>query len=330
MSDGMTADGATEFTWRPTGRGDVPAWKRLLDAIEVAEQEDEHPTEADLLDRFTDPFVDMARGSLAAWDGDRMVGCHWMKARTEADPFHDFWQVGGVDPEYRGRGVGVRLLTWAEQAARVLHEERFPGVPLALMDGCTVGSAASERLFAQLGYEQVRWYRNMVMDDLAAAVAALPESPVPDGMAFRVFTAERSADALRVRNDAFRDHYGSTSQTPEGWAHFTGGAAFRAGSSFVAYDTANGEPLGIVLAEEYPEGDGRELYIALVGTARAGRKRGIASALLSHALREGLAAGYGNSTLGVDADSPTGAVGLYERLGYRAKQTWVAQRKLLG
>ncbi|RAG86542.1 hypothetical protein DN069_06175 [Streptacidiphilus pinicola] len=329
----MTADRATEpsgLSWRPIERGHVAAWKLLLDAIEVVEQDDEHSTEADLLDRFDDPYVDMARGSLAAWDGERMVGYHWMKARTAADPGHEFWQLGGVDPEYRGRGVGLRLLTWAEQAARPLHEERFPGAPLALVDGCCVGSTASEQLFARLGYEQARWYRSMVVDDLAATVAALPPLPVPDGVEFRVFTEERAADALTVRNDAFRDHYDMAPQTPQGWAHFTGGASFRAGSSHLAYDRVSGEPLAIVMCEESSSEAGRDLYVALVGTARAGRRRGIASALLAHVLREGAAAGYDRSSLGVDADSPTGAVGLYERLGYRAKQTWVAQRKQLG
>lgn len=329
----MTADRATEpggLSWRPIERGDVAAWKLLLDAIEIVEQDDEHSTEADLLDRFDDPYVDMARGSLAAWDGERMVGYHWMKARTAAAPGHEFWQLGGVDPEYRGRGVGVRLLTWAEQAARPLHEERFPGAPLALVDGCRVGSTASERLFAQLGYEQVRWYRSMVVDDLAATAAALPPSPVPDGVEFRVYTEERAADALTVRNDAFRDHYGMVPQTPQGWAHFTGGASFRAGISHLAYDAVSGVPLAIVMCEESSSEAGRDLYVALVGTARAGRKRGIASALLAHVLREGSAAGYDRSSLSVDADSPTGAVGLYERLGYRAEQTWVAQRKQLG
>ncbi|MEY9870710.1 mycothiol synthase [Streptacidiphilus sp. MAP12-33] len=326
----MSADGATELTWRPLDRADVPAWCRLTEAVEAVEQEDEHPTEADLLGHFDDPYIDMARGSLAVWDGERMVGYHYMKARTEAAPVHEFWQLGDVDPAYRGRGIGARLLGWAEDAARVLHEERFPGAPLALMDGCVVGSAASERLFAQLGYECVRWFRNMVVDDLAATVAALPQSPVPDGVEFRVFSEECSADALAVRNEAFQDHYDSVRQTPEGWAHFTGGPAYRAGNSFVAYDAAEGTPLSIVLGEEYATPEGRELYIALVGTTRSGRKRGIASALLAHVLREALAAGYTRSALGVDADSPTGAVGLYERLGYRPKQTYAAQRKLLG
>jgi GNAT superfamily N-acetyltransferase len=325
----MSADGATELSWRPIERGDVTAWKQLLERIEAVEQADEHPTEAELLDCFDDPYVDMARGSIAAWDGGRMVGHHWMKARSAAGPAHEFWQIGGVDPAYRGRGIGARLLAWAEEAARPLHEERFPGAPLALVDGHVVGSAASERLFAQLGYDQVRWYRNMVVDDLAATVAALPESPVPDGVEFRVFSEERSADALRVRNDAFRDHYGSVPQSPEGWAHFTGGAAFRAESSYIAYGRADGQPLAIALGEEAHPEEGRELHIALVGTARAGRKRGIASALLAHVLREARAAGYTRSSLGVDADSPTGAVGLYERLGYRGKQTYVSQRKLL-
>ncbi|MEZ0064283.1 mycothiol synthase [Streptacidiphilus sp. MAP12-20] len=333
----MTADGATEFAWRPIENGDVVAWRRLLEAIEAVEQEDEHPSEEDLRERFADPYVDMARGSMSVWDGARMVGYHWMKARTAAEPFHDFWQVGGVDPEYRGRGIGARLLGWAEQAAPPLHDERFPGVPLALMDGCAVGSEASKTLFRQLGYEQVRRYHTMVVADLATAAAELPESPVPNGVVFLPFAPERSAHALRVNNDAFRDHFGSAPQTTEGWAHFVGGVAFRADHSFIAYadggDGAVGEPLAIVLSEEF---DGhrqatgkRDLYIALVGTARAGRKRGIASALLAHTLRRAAAEGFETSTLGVDADSPTGAVGLYERLGYRPAQTYVAQRKII-
>jgi ribosomal protein S18 acetylase RimI-like enzyme len=328
----MTVDGAAELIWRPIERADVTAWRRLLEAIEAVEQEDEHPSEQQLLEHFEDPYVDLARGSVAAWDGDRMVGYHWMKARTAADPVHDFWQFGGVDPEYRGRGIGARLLRWAEPAARVLHEERFPGRALALMDGCVVESEASAALFRRFGYEPVRWYHTMLIAELEAAVEALPDSPVPDGVVFLPFTPERAVDALRVRNDAFRDHYGSTAQTPEGWRHFVGGAAFRAANSFLAYEEG-GEPLAIVLAEEYEaqrEASGRrDLYIALVGTARVGRKRGIASGLLAHTLRRAAADGFDSSSLGVDADSPTGAPGLYERLGYRPAQTYVAQRKLL-
>ena len=46
-------------------------------------------------------------------------------------------------------------------------------------------------------------------------------------------------------------------------------------------------------------------------------------------LRQARAAGFEAAFLGVDADSPTGALGLYERLGSRAGQVWIAQAKSL-
>jgi mycothiol synthase len=39
--------------------------------------------------------------------------------------------------------------------------------------------------------------------------------------------------------------------------------------------------------------------------------------------------GFGSASLIVDADSPTGAVGIYERLGFSVTHTSVAQRKQL-
>jgi ribosomal protein S18 acetylase RimI-like enzyme len=73
----------------------------------------------------------------------------------------------------------------------------------------------------------------------------------------------------------------------------------------------------------------RDLYIPQVRTRRAGRRRGIASGLLTTALCAAKADRFDTATLDVDADSPTGAVGLYERLGFVVKDTKIAHRKLL-
>ena len=44
-------------------------------------------------------------------------------------------------------------------------------------------------------------------------------------------------------------------------------------------------------------------------------------------LSQARAEGFDTASLGVDADSPTGALGLYERIGFRAEQVWVVQIK---
>jgi ribosomal protein S18 acetylase RimI-like enzyme len=119
----------------------------------------------------------------------------------------------------------------------------------------------------------------------------------------------------------------------DSWSHLTGATSFRPAFTFLAYeaDEEVGEPLALVLSEEYEAVQqatgGRDLYVVLVATRRPGRKRGIATALLTHVLRQARAAGFDSASLMVDADSPTGALGLYGRIGFRAENSWVAQRR---
>lgn len=313
--------------WRPIQPEHVRDWAALLAAIEAVDREDEHLSEQDLLEDLGDPYCDFARGSIAAWAGRTMISYCQLTSRTSADPVHQMWQRGGVHPDYRGRGLGARLLDWAEQAAVPLHQERYPGRPLALTAGCLSRIAGAVALYAAHGYQEARWFHGMTRD----LSGALPEISIPAGIEVVRFTAERSQDALLVRNESFRDHWGSTDETAESWAHFTAYQAFRPALSFLAY--AGGEPLGLIIGHEYDahaDATGtRDFSIPLVGTRRAGRGRGIATALLVRALTEAKADGFVSASLGVDADSPTGAVGLYKRLGFTVQDTWVTQLKTL-
>jgi ribosomal protein S18 acetylase RimI-like enzyme len=126
-----------------------------------------------------------------------------------------------------------------------------------------------------------------------------------------------------VRNEAFRDHWDSIETTPEGWGHFMSLRSFRPAFSFLAYDGT--EPVGMIIGHEYDaytELTGkRGSYVAIVGTRKAARKRGIASALLTAALRAASDDGCILASLGVDADSPTGAVSIYRRMGFTIRDT---------
>ena len=60
---------------------------------------------------------------------------------------------------------------------------------------------------------------------------------------------------------------------------------------------------------------------------RRWRKKGVASALIArclHALRD---AGYHEASLGVDADNISGALRIYEKMGYRVQQRYVRYEK---
>src|SRR5262245_15848965 len=242
----MGGNGAV--TWRPIEPGDAAGWAGLMNAISAADRDWEYFSEQDLLEDFSDPYLDFARGS---------------------------------------------ALT----------------------------------LYAAHGYRPSRWFHGMTRD----LSAALPKVPAPAGVDVVGLTPDRWEDARLIRNDALRDHWGSTDDPADAWAHSMAVSAVRPELSFLAY--AGGEPLGLIISHEYGaynEAFGRrDLYIALVATRRAARKRGIASALLLRALTGGRAAGFASASLGVDAGSPTGALGLYQRAGFTVMLTSVTHTKPL-
>jgi ribosomal protein S18 acetylase RimI-like enzyme len=89
----------------------------------------------------------------------------------------------------------------------------------------------------------------------------------------------------------------------------------------VAALTAEGSVAGYVMSYESPADTARrgvrDLYIGTVGTLPAHRGRGIAGALLAHVLQGAPAQGYATASLTVDAENPTGALGVYDRAGFR-------------
>lgn len=319
--------GDESLSWRPIERGDVETWAEVIAAVQVADHDWEYYGAEDLLDLFGDPYRDFSRGSIGIFDGTAMVGYGTLMTRTAADPVHQMRYWGAVHPDYRGRGLGGRLLDWAESAAAVLHRDRHPDRPLALSAFAVSTNREALALHEAHGYRPARWFHGMVRD----LSEPLPDAADPAGVEVVGLTPDAWDHAQLLRNDAFRDHWGSTEMTAESWAHFMATGAYRPEYSFIAY--GDGQPLGFVIGHEY---DGvtkatgvRDAYIALVGTRREARKRGVAFALLGRVLAAARAAGCGTASLGVDADSSTGALGLYQRAGFRVEHTSVTHLKPL-
>jgi mycothiol synthase len=317
----------TSFGRRPLAPGDTGEWAALLTAIETVDGSGEHSSEQDLREAFGRPSQDFASASIGIFHGRTMVGYGVLTRRSAADPAHDMRYEGGVHPSYRGRGLGGDLLDWAEKAAVLLHDDCFPGRPLSLSSGCLSTNTAAVALHERRGYEPARWFYDMVRD----LSAPITRAAAPPGVQIAGYTPDMTEHARLVRNESFRDHWGSTETSAEDWAHFLASGSFRPRFSFLAYQGS--EPLGMLISHEHEAATAvtgrRELYIALVGTRAAGRKRGIATALLNTAMSAARADSYGQAALGVDVDSLTGAVRLYERVGFTVAHTWTAYRKQL-
>ncbi|WP_327088432.1 GNAT family N-acetyltransferase [Nonomuraea sp. NBC_01738] len=306
-------------TWGPLREDDAGRWADLAGAIEAEDRIGEHFTASDLAEKLRNPLLDRELGTLAARDGDRLVAVGYLPIRPWADPAHLVTLWGGVHPEHRRRGYGRRLLDWSAQAARTLHDRAYPGKPLELHLNINDTNAGAMALAESSGFVEARWFFQMEHD----LKADIPAKPLPEGVRITPYTPD--LDFMAVRNAAFRDHWGSGPHTPQSWqANIVGPHAFRPEASFAAM--RNERPIAILITHRF---EAHVAWIQIIGTLREARGKGVASALIAHALTAFKQQGYGTAGLSVDATNATGALGVYERAGFAVARRTVAYAKPL-
>jgi mycothiol synthase len=179
-----------------------------------------------------------------------------------------------------------------------------------------------------MGFTSVRWF-----EELLRPLGDLPERRNVDGVRIVAWPDDRDDEIRGVKNIAFADHWGSTPTSEHHWQKMVRGFGGRPDLSLVALDAA-GAVVAHCLCKRYPADDEllgrRDGWIDNLGTLPGWRGRGIASALVIDALHRFAADGLTHASIGVDADSPTGAAGLYRSLGFVPQQRSVTHEIVLG
>lgn len=315
---------------RAIERADAEAWAELLAAVEKADHTGENYDADDLTEELGDPKLTAATDTIGLWSDGLMVGYGKVSGPDEVIDVHRIFAEGCVHPQWRGRGLGGGLMTWLTHRATTMHHERHPEAPGEIGTAAISTSSSALKLFAARGFEACRYFFEMERDLGAEPV---PASPVVDGLRLVEFDPTYD-EALRLaHNEVFLDHWGSTPKDPESWkTWFTGSRAFRAAQSYLVLD---GDRIAAyVLGYEYVADTAatgiRELYVGQVGTRRDYRGRGAARAALARVMTVAEDAGFRRVSLGVDAENPTGALGLYEKLGFQTKHQQIRHRLPIG
>jgi mycothiol synthase len=300
----------TELTIRPGGADDAALVTGLMNAVEAA-GDGGHEFGAGEIRTIMSGTGDLVQNSrLVLTAAGALAG-----AGIVSPPSPGTSRIrmdGGVHPDWRGRGIGRMLLTWQLRRSTEIHAARAPGAMWTVGAGACVADESADRLFRRFGLVPARYFTEM----FAPTVGDRPV-PLPDGIRVAEYTDSLRAAVYDSHMEAFAEHWGHEARRIEEWtARNLDAEEFRGDLSRVALD---GDQIAAYLLAY--DGAGNRLYIGTVGTRRPWRKRGLASALLADSLAAAAADGKATASLGVDTANPTGAVGVYERLGFTAQHS---------
>jgi GNAT superfamily N-acetyltransferase len=270
--------------------------------------------------------LDPTRDFLLAERDGRLVGCvcTWPTLRDDVLALESW---GCVHPAFRRQRLGTALHHWgrAHNAARAAvdpraGERQFRTYALDI-------ETSDQALFDAEGYVRIRFGFEM----RRALTGALPDHPLPAGLEIRPVRDEDVRTIMRGEDEAFRDHWGHRDQTEADIRSVLDHPETDVALWLVAWDGA--EVAGVVANTIYRVENERlglaRGWLDRVSVRRPWRGRGLAKALCVRSFELLRDQGMDEAWLGVDAANPTGALHLYEGLGFVVARRWYAYARPL-
>ena len=321
----------TALSWRAPTAADLPAWLELVQGAQRFDG-DEPMSAEDLAASFeSGAWSPEPDARLLALEGGELVADAVVAHFGATRDMTRIHLLGCVRPAERGRGIGRQVLAWQLERGAQRYAELDSDLPGRFEVNGAAGGPA-ERLYVHCGFEPVRYWSHMV-HRLDGDTRPAREA---DGLRVAPYREDLAEQVRRAHNEAFADHWAPTVWEPAMWhQRAVGHPSFRPELSFVVLDGTRRDPTvaAYVLSyENEPDlpGGAPVGYLARIGTRRPWRGRGLGTALVCASLAAMRDAGYDRATLTVDAANPTGAVSLYERLGFVAERQIVSYQRPIG
>jgi mycothiol synthase len=215
-------------------------------------------------------------------------------------PHPSYWVDPRVAPSLGG-SLREELLAWS--LARVREKDGDHALAFVW-----TSDEPMRRTFLDAGFERTRGsYRMRIeFDD------ELEEPRPPEGLRIRSMEPTDARVAYETHEETFEDMWGHAHMSFEDWQHWLLGEGHDWSLFFLA--EADGEAAGVALCRPRPT-ETDIGAIRVVGVRRPWRRRGVGRALMLHAFRDFRRRGMRGASLGVDAESLTGAQRLYASVG---------------
>ena len=311
------------------GESDYESMLAVIEASKIVDQEEWTISVEDIKRdyrhlRNCDPFADMV---FAEVEGQMIgYGRTWWDDERRGDRLFSLFT--NLVPAWRAKGIRLSMLGWLEDRARVVSDVNRTEKAKVLQTWASEHEHDARRTYESASYVIVRWEYEMIRalsDEIAPA-------PFPDGIEVRPVTDADAPQIFAAASEAFADHWGETNWfTEKDLAESREGPNYDPALWKIAWDGKEvvGTVLNFVNKKENEEYERQRGYTESICVRAAWRGRGVAKALITESMRMHKAMGMTEAAHGVDTQNPTGALQLYEGLGYRPHKTFYTFRKPL-
>ncbi len=303
------------------GEADLPNIAAVINASHTADKNSERITAEGLGNIYAHPVHwDPQQDILLVEVNEILIGYADTEWRYEDDVnclhFINLYLV----IEWRGCGLELAMQCHMERCARVAATAESNAMHWFSSKVPETWPARVEVL-RDLGYTAVRCYFEMqrfLLDD------DLPETVLPAGLGLRLPLPEHYRAIWEAGEECFRDQRDYVVSSEESYQAWVSTPDPDPSLWLVAWDGDQVVGAAINTIHEGNWGETDDLFVR-----RPWRKRGLGSALLIGSLHLFKARGLTTAGLGVDAENVSGALGLYESIGYRPYQRLTSFRKRL-
>ena len=326
VSDSPAIPGLTFRRFR--GEEDYPAMVAVIDGSKEADQIDHTDTVEDVACTYRhlvncDPYKDMFFAEMKS----KVIGFGRVWWILKSDGTRAYFHFTLLLPEWRGKGIRRAMLRHNERRLREIAEAHPKDEPHFFETWAADTELDWESLLVAEGYEPVRYTFEMVRPNLDD----IPDLPLPEGLEVRPAKRDHYRKIWDAAGEAFQDHWGATEWRDEWFERWQEQSFFNPKLWQVVWDgdEVAGMILNFIHEKENSEYNRKRGYTEEISVRRPWRKKGLARALLARSFRVLKEKGMTEAALSVDAENISGALGLYENMGFRTVKRHATYRKPL-
>ena len=270
---------------------------------------------------------DLSRDTILAEVGGKPVGYGEVGWHRETEGAWIYRLYVSVVAEWRTERIWEAMLEYCERRLRQIAAGHQAEGPRFFSTYADDRQQQWMELVRSRGYRPVRYFYEMMRDHLEE----LPPAPLPPGLEVRPVRPEHYRAIWEANEEAFRDHWGHSEPKEERFQRWLEHPHFAPELWQVAWDgdQVAGVAINVIDEEENRAFNRKRGYVDELSVRRPWRGRGLGRALLVRSLALLRDRGMTEVVLGVDTENPTGALRLYESVGFRPIQQGAVWRKPL-